>query len=611
MTTIRRSEEGPVKDQPMQERRRKLGAILVERGLISENQITQALQQQRKEYKRFGEILKDMRFVVESELIKAIAFQLEVDTFDLTAYEPDERLASSIPEEMARRTRSVPVDIVEDGEVLIVAVLDPMDVAKLDDLKRLAKLEIEPIIGTRNDIDRAIERLYGLSAFFKEFGELSDEEAIEFVQLEEGREDEYNLQEMAEIAEEAPVVKLVNLVIGKALRDGASDVHIEPSAQFIRIRYRIHGVLIEEEMTPPKHLQSAVVTRIKILSNMDIAEKRIPQDGRFHVRLHGMEVDIRVSSLPTYYGEKVVMRLLETSKDQLRLDKIGFPASSLKVFREMIRRPNGVLLVTGPTGSGKTTTLYSALSEINSPEKNIVTVEDPIEYQLEMISQVQTNPRAGLSFATSLRSILRQDPDIIMVGEIRDVETAQIAVQASLTGHLVFSTLHTNDAVGAVIRLVEMGVPAYLIANTVAGVLAQRLVRTICKVCREPYEPDTEVIRQIADLDAFEGFTFMKGRGCSECMSTGYDGQTGIYELLKVTREIRELINQNADSTLITDKARRQGLRVLREDGLDKVLNGITTAEEIMRVTHDIEDMEEKADTVQKIETESEKVGML
>lgn len=619
MTTHQGDKEDPLRRQPMQERRRKLGDILIERGLISETQRQQALEQQRKEYKRFGEILKDLRFVVESELIKAIAFQLGVDTFDLASYEPEERLANSIPEEMARRTKSVPVDIVENGEVLKVAVLDPMDVAKLDDLKRLAELEIEPIIGTRNDIDRAIERLYGLSAFFKEFGELSDEEAIEFVQQDEGLEDEYNLQEMAEFAEEAPVVKLVNLVIGKALRDGASDVHIEPAAHYMRIRYRIHGVLIEEEMTPPKRLQSAVTTRIKILANMDIAEKRIPQDGRFHVRLHGMEVDIRVSTLPTYYGEKVVMRLLDSSKDQLHLDKIGFPASSLQIFRDLIKRPNGVLLVTGPTGSGKTTTLYSALSEINTPEKNIVTVEDPIEYQLEMINQVQTNPKAGLTFASCLRSILRQDPDIIMVGEIRDVETAQIAVQASLTGHLVFSTLHTNDAVGAVVRLVEMGVPAYLIANTISGVLAQRLVRTICKECREPYEPNSEIIRQIADRDAFKGFTFMMGRGCNECMNTGYGGQTGIYELLMVTREIRELINQNADSMLITDTARRQGLRLLREDGLDKVLNGITTVEEIMRVTQDIDELEEEADTVQKAdtvqnietETESERVELL
>jgi general secretion pathway protein E len=313
-----------------------------------------------------------------------------------------------------------------------------------------------------------------------------------------------------------------------------------------------------------------------------------------------------VSTLPTYYGEKVVMRLLETSKDQLRLDKIGFPSSSLTVFRDMIRRPNGVLLVTGPTGSGKTTTLYSALSEINSPEKNIVTVEDPIEYQLEMINQVQTNPKAGLTFAASLRSILRQDPDIIMVGEIRDVETAQIAVQASLTGHLVFSTLHTNDAVGAVVRLVDMGVPAYLIANTVTGVLAQRLVRTICPVCKDTYEPDSEVIRQFASVEAFQGFSFLKGSGCGECMNTGYSGQTGIYELLTVTREIRDLVNQNADSSIITDTARRQGLRLLREDGLDKVLQGITTIEEIMRVTQDTDEMEQ-ADEKEAV-TEPERV---
>jgi len=598
MTPLKRGKEDPLRERPMQERRRKLGDILLERGLITEDQIQQVIEQQQREYKRFGEILRDMRFVVENELVNALAFQLGVEVFDLTTYEPDEDLAGTIPEDLARRTRSVPIEIIEGGEVLKVAVLDPMDIAKLDDLKRLARLEIEPIIGTRNDIDRAIERLYGLSAFFKEFGELSDEEAIEFIQLEEGvDEDEYDIQEIAEIAEEAPVVKLVNLVIGKALRDGASDVHIEPSAHFLRIRYRIHGVLIEEEMTPPKRLQSAVITRIKILSDMDIAEKRIPQDGRFHVRLHGMEVDIRVSTLPTYYGEKVVMRLLETSREQLRLEKIGFPPSPLRIFRILIHRPNGVILVTGPTGSGKTTTLYSALSEINSPDKNIVTVEDPIEYQLEMVNQVQTNPKAGLTFAASLRSILRQDPDIIMVGEIRDVETARIAVQASLTGHLVFSTLHTNDAVGAVVRLVDMGIPAYLIANTVIGVLAQRLVRTICPTCREPYEPDTEIIRQFASVAAFEGFDFTRGRGCSDCMNTGYAGRTGIYELLSVTREIRELVNRGADSTMIADTARRQGLKLLREDGMEKVLQGITTLEEIIRVTQDVEDAEKEAKT--------------
>ncbi len=594
-----------MRDQPMQERRRKIGAILVEKGLLTEDQIAQALDLQRRDYKRFGEILRNMRIVQEGELVKALAEQLGVETFNLGNYEPEEKLADTIPEGLARRTRSVPVQITEDGEVLQVAVLDPLDVAKLDDLKRLAGLEIEPMIGTRNDIDRAIERLYGLSAFFREFGELSDEETIEFVQLEKAKEDEFDLQEMTEIAEEAPVVKLVNLVISKALRDGASDIHIEPSAQYLRIRYRIHGILIEEEMTPPKRLQSAVITRIKILSDMDIAEKRIPQDGRFHVRLHGIEVDIRVSTLPTYFGEKAVMRLLDTSKEQLKLERIGFPSAELKRFRDLIRRPNGVILVTGPTGSGKTTTLYSALSEINSPEKNIVTVEDPIEYQLEMVSQVQTNPKAGLTFASSLRSILRQDPDIIMVGEIRDVETARIAIQASLTGHLVFSTLHTNDAVGAVVRLVDMGIPAYLIVNTVIGVLAQRLVRTICGACKEPYEPDQEIIRQFANVEAFEGFTFTKGRGCAECMNTGYGGQTGIYELLYITRELQEHITQGKSSTAMSDLARSQGLRLLREDGLDKVLEGITTLEEVIRVTQDIEEMETEAETeTEMIETQ-------
>ncbi len=597
MTAVRRGKKDPLQDQPMQERRRKLGDILFEQGLITQEQIDRILEQQKREYKRFGEIVRDLRFVSETNLIKALAEQLDVDIFDLNHYEPEDELAKSIPEDVARRTRSVPVALADEGEVLKVAVVDPMDVAKLDDLKRLAGLEIEPLIGTQADIERAIERLYGLSSFFREFGALSDDEAIEFIQLEDVRDDDYDLQEMTEIAEEAPVVRLVNMIIAKALRDGASDVHIEPAATHLRIRYRINGILIEEDMAPPKRLQPAVITRIKILSTMDIAEKRIPQDGRFHVRLHGIEVDIRVSTLPTYHGEKIVLRLLETNRDNLKLENIGFPGGELMEFRRLIRRPNGILLVTGPTGSGKTTTLYSALSEINSPEKNIVTVEDPIEYQLEMVNQVQTNLKAGLTFASSLRSILRQDPDIVMVGEIRDVETARIAVQASLTGHLVFSTLHTNDAVGAVVRLVDMGIPAYLIANSVMGVLAQRLVRTICPACQTPYEPDAEMLRQFASLEAFRGFDFVKGKGCSECMGTGYRRQTGLFELLVLNREIRELINAGADSSAITEAAHdRAGLRLLREDGLDKVLQGVTTLEEVVRVTQDVEEEKEEVE---------------
>jgi type IV pilus assembly protein PilB len=602
MTAVRRGKKDPLLEQPMQERRRKLGDILVEQGLISPEQIQRVLEQQKREYKRFGEIVRDLRIVTESNLIRALAEQLDVEIFDLNDYEPDEALAGRIPEDVARRTRAVPVTLAEEGEVLKVAVLDPMDVAKLDDLKRLAGIEIEPLIGTQADIERAIERLYGLSSFFREFGDLTDDEAIEFIQLEEGSQDDYDLQEMTEIAEEAPVVRLVNMVIAKALRDGASDVHIEPSATHLRIRYRINGILIEEDMAPPKRLQPAVITRIKILSSMDIAEKRVPQDGRFHVRLHGIEVDIRVSTLPTYFGEKMVLRLLDTSRENLKLESIGFPAVELKEFRRLIRRPNGIILVTGPTGSGKTTTLYSALAEINSPEKNIVTVEDPIEYQLEMINQVQTNLKAGLTFASSLRSILRQDPDIIMVGEIRDLDTARIAVQASLTGHLVLSTLHTNDAVGAVVRLVDMGIPPYLIANSVIGVLAQRLVRTICDACRTEYEPDPEMMRQFANLEAFQGFTFTKGKGCSECMGTGYRRQTGIFEHLVINREIRELINLGADNATITEAAReRAGLRLLREDGLDKVLRGITSLEEVVRVTQEVEE-EKPAEVVASTE---------
>ncbi len=560
------------------------GELLVEEGLLSPKQVEEILARQKVSNERFGRIAAQMKYISEVHIAEFLARQLDIPLFRLSEHSLDPEVVKIIPEKVARSFGVIAID--RDDKSLTVAMADPLDVILTDDLERLTGLRIKPAAGVPSEIDRAIDQYYGMDSFLKDIMGKFGEVDFEYVKAEEDQE--VNLDRLTEIAEEAPVVRLVNLILSKALRDGASDVHIEPTRSSLNIRYRVDGVLVKEELSPPRHLLPAIVTRIKILSNMDIAEKRIPQDGRFHIKIKGREIDIRTSTLPTYYGEKAVMRLLDRSAEQLKLDALGFPEDALRRFEEVIKRPNGIILVTGPTGSGKTTTLYAALNRINSPEKNIVTIEDPIEYQLPMVNQVQVNPKAGLTFASGLRSVLRQDPDIIMVGEIRDAETAQIAVQAALTGHLVFSTLHTNDSPGAIIRLLDFGVQPFLIASTVIAIVSQRLVRVICSACKETFVPPESVLEYIKGLTGVSEPKLYRGKGCPSCLNTGYRGQTGLFEFMEINDRIRELIVAEPRVDDLRRIAKENGMRSLREDGVDKVLRGITTIEEVIRVTQDV-----------------------
>ena len=406
------------------------------------------------------------------------------------------------------------------------------------------------------------------------------------MEIEDDIEEEIALDKLKELVDEAPIVRVVNLIISQAINDKASDIHIEPEIRTVKVRYRVDGVL-HDVMSPPKHIQAPMVSRIKIMSNMDIAERRIPQDGKIHLRHDGREFDLRVSTVPTIHGEKVVMRILDKGSVMLGLNKLGFSEVNQRMFEDVIDKPYGMILVTGPTGSGKSTTLYSCLNKLNTGTTNIMTIEDPVEYQLPGVNQVQVNPKANLTFASALRAFLRQDPDIIMVGEIRDQETAQIAVEAALTGHLVLSTLHTNDASGAVSRLVDMGVEPFLVASSVVGVLGQRLARTICPNCKEPYEPSPEAIKRFG-LSMFSDadLNFYRGRGCDNCKMTGYRGRTGIHEILTMTDRVRSLILNRCSTAEIKQAAMEEGMRTMQDDGLQKVLSGVTSMEECLRVVY-------------------------
>ncbi|HEU5320009.1 MAG TPA: type II secretion system ATPase GspE, partial [Methylomirabilota bacterium] len=469
-----------------------------------------------------------------------------------------------------------PVSI--EGALLTVASADPLNPIIVDDLRQSTGLSIRLVVSTPEAIVDAIDRTYDGSA-------TPLQRIVEGMEDDGGGEGDEDVSHLRDMAFEAPVVRLVNLLIESAIGAEASDIHIEPFEDTLRIRYRVDGILYDQE-APPRRLQAAVTSRIKIMAEMNIAERRLPQDGRIRVTLHGQRVDIRVSTMPTVHGESIVMRLLHRSSVFLPLDKLGFPAATLARFESLIKRPHGIILVTGPTGSGKTTTLYAALDKINSPERKIITVEDPVEYQLKGVNQIPVKPKIGLTFATGLRHIVRQDPDVILVGEIRDLETAEIAIQAALTGHLVFSTLHTNDAPGAITRLQDMGVEPYLVASVLEGVLAQRLVRRVCPACRVPDTPSP------ADLDALgveapAGVRLFRGRGCDECRSTGYRGRSGIYELFPITEDARSLILRRAPSRDIRRHAVETGMVTLRADGWRRACEGMTTVEEILRVTQE------------------------
>jgi general secretion pathway protein E len=470
--------------------------------------------------------------------------------------------------------------LTQSNGTLVVAMADPADYYAIQGLQVATGLTIEPRLARERDIAEALEHAYGGGAGGDANGGDGGDAEVAFV-----GEDEEDVNHLRDLASEAPVIRLVNMLINRAVESRASDIHIEPFESELKVRYRIDGVLHDVE-TPPRRLQAAIVSRIKIMSKLNIAERRLPQDGRIKLRMMGKEIDLRVSTLPTLYGESVVLRILDRSSISVKLETLGFPEDTLKEFEAIIERPYGMILVTGPTGSGKTTTLYGALDKINSPDKKIITIEDPVEYQLFGVNQIHVKPSIGLTFAAGLRSIVRQDPDVIMVGEIRDAETAEIAIQSALTGHLVFSTLHTNDAAGAVARLLEMGVESYLLASSLLGVLAQRLVRRVCRKCMEPAEMPPELWREIGGREG-EPMRAVIGRGCEECAGTGYRGRAGIYEFLPVTDQIKPLILERASAGAIKESAVQQGMRTLRDDGWRSVRAGMTTVAEVVRVSQE------------------------
>ncbi|MEW6447057.1 MAG: type II secretion system ATPase GspE [Bacillota bacterium] len=561
-----------VKGQP-----RRLGDLLLENKLISPAQLQEALNVQQQTKQRLGKILVNLGYVSEQDMLDVLEFQLGIPQVDLSLETLNPLLIESVPEHLIRQYKVIPVK--REGDKLTVAMVDPLNVVALDDLRLTTGLVIEPALAREKDIDNAIQRYFGLPGLGKAMEELQAPEVLQMEAL--------NLDQPEEAAlDEAPIIRLANSIVIQAINEQASDIHIEPQKDEIRVRYRIDGML-HEAMTLPRKFRLPLVSRIKIMADMDIAERRIPQDGRILIRYRDRDVDLRVSTMPTVYGEKVVIRLLDKGKMLLRIDQLGFQEENLERFKDIFRRSFGMILITGPTGSGKTTTLYAVLSEIKSPELNVITIEDPVEYLLPGVNQIQVNPKAGLTFARGLRAILRQDPDIVMVGEIRDSETAEIAVRAAMTGHLVLSTLHTNDAAGALTRLVDMGIEPFLIASTVLGATAQRLVRVICPRCREPYELDPGArARFFMGVDSKTPVTLYKGRGCNFCNNTGYRGRSTICEVLPITQAIRELIVEKAPASEIRRQGAAEGMRTLREDGIQKALKGITTIEEVMRVSY-------------------------
>jgi len=491
-------------------------------------------------------------------------------------------LINTLSIQFMKESKFIPARLVD--KELTVILSNPLDFYTIDAIRLATRCDIRVLAGQQTEILGAIERSYGAGATSME-KIIEDMDSIPEYQVE----DEENVDHLRDMASEGPVIRLVNLIISRAIELRASDIHFEPFEDLFRVRYRIDGVLHDVE-SPPKRLQAAIVSRVKIMAKLNIAERRLPQDGRIMLRVKGKEIDFRVSSVPTIYGESTVLRILDKSTILLDIEELGFPEDTLEGFRELIQRPHGILLVTGPTGSGKTTTLYCILEKINSPEKKIITVEDPVEYQLRGINQIQVKPSIGLTFANALRSIVRQDPDVILIGEIRDAETAEIAIHSALTGHLVLSTLHTNDAPSAITRLIDMGMEDYLLSSTIIGILAQRLVRVACPICQVPYSPDPAILKEMKlDGQNQAGLHIIEVKGCERCSQTGYLGRAGIFEFLPITDRIQKLIQGKRDSNVIKEVARKNGMRTLREDGWIKVKQGITTIPEVLRVTQEEE----------------------
>jgi type IV pilus assembly protein PilB len=560
----------------------RLGELLVREKMISLQQLQEAQTEAKRTGRRLGVALSRLGYVNDQDLTQFLARQYSLPSINLNDFEIDSDVLKLVPKEVAMKHMVVPVN--RAGATLIVAMSDPSNIFAIDELKFLTQYNIEPVVAAEAAIEEAIRRYYDkgpdLGSMLDEFGDN--------VEFESGHDDDPNVVDLENQAGEAPVVKLCNAILLSAIKKHASDIHVEPYEKFFRVRFRVDGIL-HEEMRPPIKMRNAITSRLKIMASMDIAERRLPQDGRIKLKIgKDKEMDFRVSCLPTLYGEKIVLRLLDKSQLQLDMTKLGFEHKPLDDFKEAIRKPYGMVLVTGPTGSGKTTTLYSALSELNKIESNISTAEDPVEFNLPGINQVQMHEEIGLNFATSLRSFLRQDPNIIMVGEIRDFETAEIAVKAALTGHLVLSTLHTNDAPSTVSRLLNMGVEPFLVTASVNLVLAQRLARKICNDCKEPTEKHAEALLKMGMTGPqVHMATIYRGRGCKNCGDTGYRGRIALYEVMPFVDELKELVLQGASATEIKHEMIRRGVASLRIAGINKILEGVTTPEEVLRTTVD------------------------
>lgn len=560
-----------------------LGNLLIKSLLLTKEQLEEAFQKHKHTGERLGDILVNMGLISEEDLLKTLAQQLHIDyiTRDrLNQLNPE--MAQFVPESIALKYLALPLQ--DSGPELIVVMSDPFDLVAIDDIQKITKRDIRPAIASKRDIEEAINLFYKKreeTHLLEVLKDLHDQQ----LEIQSSQEEEkIDLESLRRQVEDAPIVKLVDYIIANAIAKRASDIHVEPSERSLIIRYRIDGVL-HEVLSPPKRLQSAIICRIKILSNLDIAERRLPQDGRFSIKYGQREIDLRISTIPLLFGEKIVLRLLEKSSFNFRLEELGLHTDQLKIFNHHIFLPYGMILLTGPTGSGKSTTLYSLLSRIRSPEQNIITIEDPVEYQIDGINQIQANFKIGLTFARGLRSMLRQDPDTIMVGEIRDQETAEMAIRAALTGHLVFSTLHTNDAVGTLVRLINMGIEPFLVCNSLTLAVAQRLLRRICPYCKEAYTPSESLLEGLGmQPDRNEHILFYRGKGCDKCSQTGYCGRIGIFEILVVNQSIRNLVLQNALPDTIKRKALENGMTTLLESGLHKVIEGITSIEEIMKI---------------------------
>lgn len=567
----------------MPRKRELLGEILQKFSPVGEKELKECLEIQKEKGGRIGEVLLRAKHIRESDLLKALSIQFQIPHLpNLTEEEIDKGLVSSVPISFLKRHIILPYR--RENNAVKVAISDPLNISPIDDLKIFLDSDVELFLAESITILNAINMAY-------ETHKEAAEQVIEDMgdeALAAGFEEPIDL---IDVVDEAPIIKLINSLLFRSVKERASDIHFEPFERDIVVRFRIDGVL-HNILTLPKRFQPSITSRIKIMASLNIAEKRLPQDGRIGLKVAGKDIDIRVSLIPTSFGERVVLRLLDKSGYLLRLTDIGLSREMQGTINRLIRLPHGILLVTGPTGSGKTTTLYASLTEINSPDKNIITIEDPVEYQIKGIGQMQVNPKIELTFARGLRSILRQDPDVIMVGEIRDLETAEIAIQASLTGHLVFSTLHTNDSAGAITRLIDMGIEPFLVSSSVVAIMAQRLVRTLCASCKKEYTPTTPELKELGiEPSQLYGHTIYIPVGCDKCMQTGYRGRTGIYELLLVNDEIRTLILQNVNSQVIKNKAIEGGMHTLRMDGALKVTGGITSIEEVLRVTQ--EDIQE------------------